>query len=359
MKHLVYASSFSLLALAGCGSDDPVASEQPVTQDAPMNDVANVDDGMAVPQQPDDSVQPPNVTPQPPTADPPITEDPDDTLMDPPAEEQAASIVDIAVASDDFTQLVAALQAANLVDALSGDGPFTVFAPTNAAFDAFEQDNPGVLAGLSPEELTSVLTYHVVSGSVMSTDLVNGALAETLQGGFIGVALNEGVMINDARVTTADIEASNGVIHVIDRLILPPSSDIVETAVNAGSFTKLAEALSAAELVETLQGEGPFTVFAPTDAAFEAFEEANPGVLQSLTTEQLTDILLYHVSSGWVGAADLSDGMRVPTQLAGAELIVDLNDGVRVNQSSVTQANIITNNGVIHVIDQILLPPTE
>jgi uncharacterized surface protein with fasciclin (FAS1) repeats len=145
---------------------------------------------------------------------------------------------------------------------------------------------------------------------------------------------------------------------VIDKIMLPPSKDIVETAVAAGSFTKLAGALVATGLDKTLQGAGPFTVFAPTDDAFAAFEAKNPGVLASLTTAQLSDILLYHVASGWAGPADLKDGASVPTALTGKSLKVSTTDGVKVNDSKVTSANIVTKNGVIHVIDAVLLPPT-
>ncbi len=274
-------------------------------------------------------------------------------------DESGDSIVDIAADSEDFAQLVAALQTAGLVDTLAGDGPFTVFAPTDAAFDAFEEANPGLLAALSTDELAAILTYHVVSGEVRSSDLVDGSIAPTVQGSYVNVKLGSGVMVNQATVTTADVFASNGVIHVIDSIIVPPSADIVDTAVAAGSFTRLAGALTSTGLVDVLKGEGPFTVFAPTDAAFEAFEEANPGVLSSLSDEDLSNVLLYHVANGYVGAADLADGMNISTALDGAELVVDLSDGVVVNTSNVTQANVLASNGVIHVIDAILLPSTD
>ena len=270
------------------------------------------------------------------------------------------NIVEIAVENDDFSELVAALTAADLVDALSGEGPFTVFAPTDAAFAAFEADNPGVLESLSVAELTEILTYHVVEGRVLSTDLVSNMIAPTLQGSYVNVQLDDGVQINDANVTTADIEGSNGVIHVIDTIMLPPSDDIVDTAVATGAFATLAGALTDTGLVDVLKGDGPFTVFAPTDEAFEQFEEENPGVLASLSQEDLTNVLLYHVTSGWVGAADLSDGMAIQTSLDGAAILVDLSsEGVFLNASRVTQPNILTTNGVIHVIDAILLPPSE
>ena len=269
-----------------------------------------------------------------------------------------ATIVDVAADADSLTSLVGALEAAGLVEALSADGEFTVFAPDDAAFEAFEAENPGVLASLSEDELRAVLTYHVVGAQVRSSDLVSGSIAQTLSGDYVAIDLSDGVKVNSAVVTSADIAASNGVIHVIDRIILPPSENIVETAVSAGSFSQLASALVATGLDETLSTGGPFTVFAPPDAAFEAFESENPGVLASLSTEQLSEVLLYHVTEGWVGAADLEDGASVPTLLEGASLSVDLSSGVVINSSSVDSANILTTNGVIHVIDEILLPPS-
>jgi uncharacterized surface protein with fasciclin (FAS1) repeats len=269
------------------------------------------------------------------------------------------NIVDTAVAAGSFTKLAAALDSAGLVSALKGTGPFTVFAPTDDAFAAFEKTNPGVLASLSKDELASVLKYHVVAAKVESKDLVSGSLVETLNGERIAVDLSSGVKIAGSKVTTADVAATNGVIHVIDQVMLPPSQNIVETAIAAGSFTKLAGALVATGLDKTLTGDGPFTVFAPTDDAFAAFETKNPGVLASLSTAQLTDILLYHVVSGWNGPADLKDGQSVNTALTGKSLKVSTTSGVKVNDSKVTSANIVTTNGVIHVIDAILLPPSN
>ena len=148
------------------------------------------------------------------------------------------TIVDIAVDAGSFTSLVGALQAADLVEALSGDGPFTVFAPDDAAFAAFEEANPGVLDSLSTEELTAILTYHVVAADVGSADLVDGSIVETLSGDYVAVDLSDGAMVGGASVTASDIVGSNGVIHVIDQIILPPSENIVETAVSAGSFVR-------------------------------------------------------------------------------------------------------------------------
>lgn len=338
MKRLILLSSVMVLSLGAlaCSSDDDDSKEATPEKDPNMEV---------------DGEKPPT-KPEPPTMEKPDPEEEPKPLAE-------MTVAEIAAANSDFSDLVSALEAADLVTALGGKGPFTVFAPTNEAFAAFEKENPGVLGELTKEELTGVLTYHVISAQVLAADLVSGSIAETLGGGYVGITLGDDVLINEAVVTKPDIVGKNGVIHVIDRIMLPPSADVVDTAIAAGSFTKLAEALTTAELVETLKGEGPFTVFAPTDDAFAAFEEANPGVLASLTKEQLTDILLYHVTSGWVGAAALEDGMMVPTQLADKSLVVDLTDGVKINDSAVTTANVLTTNGVIHVIDTILLPPAE
>ena len=131
-------------------------------------------------------------------------------------------IVDIASSNDDFSTLVAAVAAADLVDTLKSDGPFTVFAPTNDAFAALPAGTvESLLLPENKDQLVAILTYHVVPGKVMSTDLSDDMEAETVQGSTVTIDLDNGVMVNDASVVTADIAASNGVIHVIDKVILP------------------------------------------------------------------------------------------------------------------------------------------
>lgn len=258
-------------------------------------------------------------------------------------------IVDTAVAAGNFTKLAEALTAADLVTPLKGAGPFTVFAPTDQAFADFETANPGALGKLTKDELTAVLTYHVVAGAaVASTQLKDDQVFKTLNGSPVLVDLTGGVKVATATVTTADVRASNGVIHVINKIILPPKDDIVATAVAAGTFTKLAAALTSANLVETLKGPGPYTVFAPTDAAFDKLGTAPTG-------NDLRDVLLYHVVSGAVGSGDLTAG-AVSTLLQGESVMVALTGGVTVNASKVTTANIIAKNGVIHVVDTVLVP---
>ncbi len=266
-------------------------------------------------------------------------------------------IVQQALSNDDFSTLVTAVETAGLVETLRGDGPFTVFAPTNAAFDALPE---GALSALlaDTDALTEVLLYHVVEGSVFAADLDGVVSAETLAEYPVLFDLSDGAMINESNITVTDIFTRNGVIHVIDAVLLPPEGDIVETAVAAG-FSTLAAALQAAELVSALQAEGPFTVFAPTDAAFGALAE---GVLDDLllpeNQSQLQDILLYHVVNGQVFSGNLTDG-ATPETLQGQTVTVDLTEGVMINDANVTSADIITKNGVIHVIDAVLLPESN
>jgi uncharacterized surface protein with fasciclin (FAS1) repeats len=271
------------------------------------------------------------------------------------------------VASDDFTTLVAAVQAAGLVDTLKGDGPFTVFAPTDAAFDALPDGTLDHL--LKPEnkdKLTAILTYHVVPGKVMAAQVVGMDTAETVQGADVAIRAAGGtVKVNDAKVTTTDIECANGVIHVIDTVILPPApepeaKDIVDTAVASDDFTTLVAAVQAAGLVDTLKGDGPFTVFAPTDAAFDALPAGTlDELLKPENKDKLTGILTYHVVPGKVLAAQVV-GMDAAETVQGAEVAITAEDGsVKLNNSNVTATDIVCVNGVIHVIDAVLLPPSE
>jgi len=268
------------------------------------------------------------------------------------------TIVGTAVANGNFGVLAAALTEANLVDTLNGPGPFTVFAPTDAAFTAL-LEALGATADelLARSDLADILTYHVASGKVMSTDLSNGMAVTTLQGATATVGISGGtVTIQGATVTTADVVCSNGVIHIIDAVMLPPN--IVQVAVAAGSFTTLAAALTQANLVDTLTGTGPFTVFAPTDAAFTALlTSLDVTAEQLLAREDLSAILTYHVASGKVMSGDLSDGMAVTT-VQGSTLTVGISGGtVTIGDAAVTAADIVASNGVIHVIDKVLMPP--
>ncbi len=271
----------------------------------------------------------------------------------------AQTVVDIIVDSEDHNTLEAAVIAAGLVETLSGDGPFTVFAPTDAAFAALPEGTVESLLEDPSGALTDILLYHVASGTALSTDLSDGMMVTTLNGKSVTVTINDdGVFINDAQVTVADIVADNGVVHVIDAVLLPPTITITDIVVNSPVHETLEAAVIAADLAETLAGEGPFTLFAPTDAAFAALPEGTVESLLEDPSGALTDILLYHVAAGTALSTDLSDGMMVTT-LNGKSVTVTINDdGVFINDAQVTFADIVADNGVVHVIDAVLLPPT-
>ena len=291
---------------------------------------------------------------------------PEPTAM-PEPEAMPQDIVDIAVADGRFNTLVAAVTAAGLVDTLKGEGPFTVFAPTD---DAFAKLPAGTIDELlKPENkqaLTDILLYHVVSGKVMAADVTGLTSATTVLGKDVAIKVDMGnVYINDAQVIITDIEASNGVIHVIDSVLLPPAEEammdktIVDIAVADGRFNTLVAAVTAADLVDTLSGEGPFTVFAPTDDAFAALPAGTlDSLLLSENKQQLTDILLYHVVSGKVMASDVV-GLSSATTVLGKDITITVKDGnVYLNDTvQVIITDIEASNGVIHVIDAVLLPP--
>ena len=296
----------------------------------------------------------------------------------------AAEITIVSVASDtpDFSTLVAGVKAAELVDTLQSEGPFTVFAPTNEAFEALPEGTLDEL--LKPEnkdQLTDILTYHVVAGKVMAADLSDGQEVETVQGGILTVGIDgEAVTLTDeagntVNVVDTDIDAGNGVIHVIDGVVMPASDDmdmgedegaaagtIVDVAAGNEDFATLVAAVTAADLVETLSGEGPFTVFAPNEAAFATLPA---GTVEELVKpenkDQLTAILTYHVVAGKVMAADLSDGQEVETVQGGILTVGIDGDMVTLTDENGATVNVIAtdvaaSNGVIHVIDGVVTP---
>lgn len=275
---------------------------------------------------------------------------------------QAADIVDTAVGAGSFNTLVAAAKAAGLVETLKGDGPLTVFAPTDEAFAKLPAGTVETL--LKPEnkaKLAAILTYHVVAGKVMAADVVKLSGAKTVQGQQVDIkAEGSTVMVDGATVTAVDIACDNGVIHVIDSVILPADSTIVETAVNAGSFKTLVAAVKAAGLAETLSGEGPFTVFAPTDAAFAKLPAGTvESLLKPENKQKLIDILTYHVVSGRVYSGDAVAAKSANT-LQGSPITVTVTDsGAKINEAALVTTDLDASNGVIHVIDSVLMPPPK
>jgi len=260
-------------------------------------------------------------------------------------------IVDTAVAGK-FDTLVAAVKAAGMVDALKGDGPLTVFAPTD---EAFAKLSKGTLDALlkAPAKLRTILKYHVVSGRVMAADVAKLTSAKSLLGQTLKIDAGKQIRINNATVTAADVACKNGVIHVIDAVLLP-QDDIIDVAAKVGSFKTLLKAVEAAGLTDTLRSEGPLTVFAPTD---EAFGKLPKETLDQLLRDpaELKKILTYHVVAGKVPAAEVVKLNQVRT-VEGGMLRITAGAAVRVNDAQVVKTDVHASNGLIHVIDTLELP---
>lgn len=287
------------------------------------------------------------------------------------------SIADFVAANDNYSSLAAALEVADLTATLDGSANYTVFAPNNAAFNAFLSANGFASLDEVPEDLLrEVLLNHVQSGVIMSSDLSTGYISSMATGMASDAPLSmyinteDGVMINGmAEVTSADIEVDNGVIHAVNSVIGLPN--IVDFATADPTFDILVQALTREEeftFVETLQmteAPAPFTVFAPTNDAFVALlEELEMDSLGDIPTETLSTVLTYHVVTGAnVRSGDLSDGMMVET-LNGDSFTVNLGDTVTLTDfndrtSTVVAADVQANNGVIHAIDTVILPNLE
>jgi uncharacterized surface protein with fasciclin (FAS1) repeats len=273
---------------------------------------------------------------------------------DGPVQPTPRTITQTAAATPELSTLVTALTAAELTQTLNGSGPFTVFAPVNAAFTALPADVVQRLLETGNRAiLTKVLTFHVVAGRFTASQLTNGQTLTTVEGTPLPVTVLNGVVtVGGARVTTADIAASNGVVHLIDGVMLG-SMDIVDNAIVRG-FSSLVSAVTTAGLGTALRG-GSLTVFAPTNAAFAAIPGGAP-----TTAAALTPVLQLHVIGVRALSTQLTNGQLLPTLLSGTSLTVGLTSGVRVtgprNFATVVAANIIAKNGVIHAIDTVLLP---
>lgn len=267
-------------------------------------------------------------------------------------------IVSTAVAAGDFQTLAAALGAAGLVETLQGPGPFTVFAPTDAAFAKLPKG--AVESLLEPENrhaLIDLLKYHVVAGNVPAAAVVERPGLESLLGQRLKIHVEEGaVSVAGARVTKADLACSNGVIHVVDTVLMPVRENLVEVAAKAGAFQTLLTAAKAAGLADTLAKDGPFTVLAPTD---DAFAKLPKGTLESLlepeNRAQLAAILKAHVISGRA-FSDQVAGLATVRTIAGDELKVDTHEGIRIGGARVVTPDLQASNGVVHVIDTVIVP---
>jgi transforming growth factor-beta-induced protein len=278
-----------------------------------------------------------------------------------PTQSDPKNIVEVASSNADFSVLAQAVTRAGLAETLSGAGPFTVFAPTNQAFaDSGITD----LDALSTDQLKTVLLYHVISGAKVEASAVKAGPVDSAAdltffiGTSGGVSLNGGSAIEGgANITATDVQASNGVIHAIDRVILPPD---IPTAAQYGGLTELVKAVGAAAdlpdgtpVLQALQGTGPFTVFAPTNEAFGAITAPSDAAA-------LRDVLLYHVVSANVPSGSIPASADSLLQNAWGNpvtLLFGTSNGVQVNTASVAISDIKTTNGVVHVVDKVLLPP--
>lgn len=282
--------------------------------------------------------------------------DEDTDVEDDAGGDEELNIVETAQANEDFSLLVEAVVRAGLDDDLAGEGPFTVFAPTNAAFEAADLDSAAI-AEMEPADLTAVLAYHVVEGEVLAADVTPGAvttlsLDPEVPGAPAIIEDIDGLTFATAPISATDVIATNGVIHVIDEVVFPPAFNAAETATDSGNFTGLLAAVEAAELGETVATGGPFTVFAPADPAFDDIN------LEDFTAEELAGILSFHLVPGYVSSFDLASGNVATVNGAEAEVVVD-GATVTYEGATVTEANILSSNMIIHVIDSVVLPPTE
>ncbi|MDG1790134.1 MAG: fasciclin domain-containing protein [Flavobacteriaceae bacterium] len=287
---------------------------------------------------------------------------------------QPQNIVEIALETPNLTSLVAALTAADgdLVTVLQGDGPFTVLAPTNDAFAAFLSANGfNTLEDVPTDVLTQILLNHVIMADVVANDLITSGAGytNTLATGPNNNAMSlyfntsDGVTFNGvSTVTQADIEATNGTIHIVDAVIGIPT--VVTFAAADPSFSTLVTALTdltpATDFVSVLQGEGPFTVFAPTNEAFSAL----PAIPEE---EVLTQVLLYHVVGGNVTSSDLTNpgettaetlqGDSITITLPGSEgTIANVTDASGASDIGIVAVDVQAGNGVIHVLNKVMIP---
>lgn len=289
---------------------------------------------------------------------------------------QSNTITDVVVRSDDFSTLESAVLKANLQTTLSGTGPFTVFAPDNNAFAASGVTS-ATLNALTPAQTQTILLYHTLPASVASSAVPAGPNAKvtTASGDSVFVTRNaSGVFVNGVRVTQADIAATNGIIHRIDRVLMPPVGNIVQTASAPGSgLDSLVKAITRAttapggdpNLVNTLSG-GTLTVFAPSNAAFTQLLTAlGTNNINNIPVATLLSVLRYHVVAGRAFSSDLANGNL--TMLAGGTTTINLTNGTgggptitgtgnAGNRSNIVMTNIVARNGVVHVIDRVLLP---
>ncbi|MFG6431585.1 fasciclin domain-containing protein [Roseateles sp. LYH14W] len=278
------------------------------------------------------------------------------------------NVVEVAQRDANFSVLAEAVVAADLAGTLSGPGPFTVFAPTDAAFAALLTELGVSKAQLLADKplLRTVLQYHVLGSKVERSAVPLGKPITPLEGGIFKIdSVGGNLVITDgrnrtARITATDVAATNGVVHAIDKVLLPADKTVVATAQALPDFSILVEAVVAADLVPTLNGTGPFTVFAPTNAAFAKLLTELGLTKEQLLADKplLTKVLTYHVVAGRVLKADVPVGTPITT-VQGNTFTVDATLAITDRNSrkaAITATDVLARNGVIHVIDTVILP---
>ena len=288
---------------------------------------------------------------------------------DPLPVETTKSIAELAAATPDLSLLSAAITHAGLTATLTAAGTYTVFAPTNDAFIAAGLGTVDLINAVDPAALSAILLYHTLSSIVLAAAVPAGPNAAVATLNTANIYLTNkaaGVFVNGAQVTTADIAASNGVVHIIGKVLSAPIGNIVATAQSNADLTYLVAAIirastGATDVLTLLSGTDPYTVFAPTNAAFIAAGFATIADINAADPDALAAILTYHVTAGWVFSSDLSDGL-MPTMLNAGMVTINVTGGATVKgitnttASNITAVDVVTTNGVVHIIDQVLLP---
>lgn len=279
-----------------------------------------------------------------------------------------SSIAALVSGSANLSLLRTAVVRAGLVQTLSSNGTFTVFAPTNDAFAAAGLGSDDKINAVPVDQLKNILLYHVLNTVNSAANIPNGTNEVTTASNAKAYTTKNanGVFVNGAKVIQADIQASNGVVHLINKVLMPPPGNIVVAAQGNANLSFLVAAVVRASagntnVAQVLSGTGPYTVFAPTNAAFQAAGFASIDAINAADPNTLAAILTYHVVQGRVFSSDLTEG-ATPTTLNGGKVTISLTGGAKVKgtknatAANITVTDVVTTNGVVHVIDQVLLP---
>jgi uncharacterized surface protein with fasciclin (FAS1) repeats len=273
------------------------------------------------------------------------------------------SVANLLSEQSNLSTLAQAVQTSDLLNTLDEEGPYTVFAPSDEVFanyTGYTVDQ--LLLEENREILNKILKYHTITGRIMSSDLKDGQATATVQGEKVIIQTEDGIKVNDAHITTADLEADNGVIHIIDKVLLPLSMQektIAQLAIADDRLSTLVEALKADNLVKTLQSKGPFTVFAPTNEAFAALPEGTvESLLEPENKEILASLLSYHVVTNSLMAEDLTTGTNLISVQGEPLKIAITEQNTAVAGATVISPNIKASNGVVHVVNTVMIPPS-